>query len=101
MTDLQIKIFALVSQIPKGRISTYQLIAQKLGNKNLVRVVGSSLKKNPSLIKVPCHRVVRSDQKVGNYCLGLAKKKKLLQNEDILIKGDKIVNFKNCLYHFN
>jgi len=47
-----------------------------------------------------CHRVVKSDKKVGNYCLGIAKKIKLLQNEGIEIKGDKIVNFKNCLYRF-
>jgi len=101
MTSLEQKILALVSQIPKGKITTYQIIAHKIGNKNLARAVGNALNKNPQLITIPCHRVVRNDQKVGNYAKGLAKKIKLLQNEGILINGEKIANFYSCLYHFN
>jgi len=60
----------------------------------------NAVHKNLKIIKVPCHRVVRTDGRVGNYRLGLAKKIKLLQNEGIKIKGDKIANFKSYLYHF-
>jgi len=60
----------------------------------------NAVHKNLKIIKVPCHRVVKSDGQVGNYCLGLAKKIKLLQNEGIKIKGNKIVDFKSYLYYF-
>lgn len=101
MTKLQSSILAIISQIPSGKITTYKEIAQKLGDCKLARVVGNTLPLNPDLIKVPCHRVVRNDQKVGNYVLGVAKKIKLLQNEGILIKGEKIANFDSYLYKFN
>jgi len=42
MTDLTKKIFKYVKQIPKGKLTTYQILAKKLGNKKLARVVGSS-----------------------------------------------------------
>ena len=95
------KILALVKQIPQGKITTYQILGLKLGNKSLARVVGNALHKNSQPIKIPCHRVVRKDKKVGNYSLGLAKKIKLLQNEGISIKEDKIANFTSYLYNFN
>lgn len=101
MTELEVKILDLVKQIPKGQITTYSLLALKLGKKELARVVGNTLNKNQQLIVIPCHRVVRNDQKVGNYQLGVAKKIKLLQNEGISIKGDKIADFTSYLYKFN
>ncbi len=101
MTELELKILELVGQIPKGKVTTYSILGLKLGKKDLARMVGNTLNKNQELIKIPCHRVVRSDQKVGNYQSGVAKKIKLLQNEGISIKGDKIANFASCLYNFN
>ena len=101
MTDLQKKILVLVSQVPLGKITTYQDIAIKLGNHKLARVVGNTLHKNPHLITIPCHRVVRLDHQVGNYRQGLAKKVNLLQNEGIKIEGEKIANFASYLYDFN
>lgn len=100
MTNLEEKILSLVSKIPKGKVTTYGLIALKIGDKHLARVVGNAVHKNLNLIKIPCHRVVKSNGQVGNYRLGLAKKRKLLQNEDIKIKGDKIVNFLSYFYRF-
>ena len=100
MTKLEKKILALVSQIPKGKVTTYKILALKLGDGYLARFVGNTVHKNPNLFKIPCHRVVKTNGQVGNYCLGLAKKIKLLQNESIKIKGDKIANFKSYLYHF-
>lgn len=101
MNKLIDKVLPIVSQIPRGKVVTYQQIAQKIGHKGLARAVGNALHRNPYLIKIPCHRVVRSDHKVGNYALGLAKKIKLLQNEGIIIKQGKVANFHSCLYRFN
>ena len=100
MTNLERNILSLVSKIPKGKVTTYRLIALKIGDSCLARVVGNAVHKNPKIIKIPCHRVVKNNGEVGNYQLGLAKKIKLLQNEGIKIKGNKIVNYKSYLYYF-
>ena len=100
MTNFEKKVLDLVKEIPLGKITTYQVLALKLGKKTFCRSVGNALNKNKNLLKIPCHRVVRSDRKAGNYRLGLAKKIKLLQNEGVSIKGGKIVNFESCFYNF-
>ncbi len=100
MTIFENKVLSLVSKIPIGKVSTYQLIAAKIGNKSLARAVGNALHKNPCLIKVPCHRVIKSNGSIGGYAKGLAKKAQLLQNEGIIIKGGNVANLAKYLYHF-
>ncbi|MBN1326050.1 MGMT family protein [Candidatus Falkowbacteria bacterium] len=98
MINFQKQVFNLVKKIPKGRVTTYKILAEKLDNKNLARAVGNALNKNPQLIKVPCHRVINSDGYIGGYKLGQAKKLKLLSKEGVIFKNNKIINFD--LYKF-
>ncbi len=60
-------VYALCRQVPKGKVTTYKSIAQKLGTTSY-RAVGQALKRNPSAPDVPCHRVIKSDGCVGGYC---------------------------------
>lgn len=60
------KVYFYTSKIPKGKVSTYKLIAQKCGTK-AYRVVGQILSRNPYAPTVPCHRVIRSDGHVGGF----------------------------------
>ena len=69
--------------IPRGRVSTYQLIAAHLGKKNGARAVGNALAQNPFPLIVPCHRAVRSDRRLGGYQGGLEMKRALLEHEGI------------------
>ncbi len=55
-----IKLYELLKQIPKGKVTTYKALADKLRTKGY-RAVGQIVGKNPNAPKVPCHRVVRSD----------------------------------------
>jgi len=91
--------YKLLECIPKGSITTYAEIAKALDSK-AYRAVGSAMAKNKNLIIIPCHRVVRSDAKVGEYALGKEKKIALLKKEGITVKDDKVVNFDALLYHF-
>ncbi len=70
-------------KIPKGKVLTYKQLAQKIGNPNASRAVGSALAKNPFAPYVPCHRVIRSDGGMGGYSAegGIARKKQMLQKE--------------------
>ncbi|MCX6740126.1 MAG: MGMT family protein [Candidatus Parcubacteria bacterium] len=101
MTEFEKNVFNLVKKIPKGKVATYQILAKKLGNIKLARAVGNALPKNSHFIIIPCHRVVKTSGKVGNYVLGVAKKIKLLHNEGIRIKRGKIADLAKCLYYFN
>lgn len=91
MTKFIQKVLTIVKKIPKGKVMTYKEVALKLGNRNLARAVGQALKRNPYPIVIPCHRVIRSDGKIGGYALGVDKKKRLLKKEGIIIIGDKVI----------
>ena len=61
-----VKVYNLLKQIPRGRVTTYKSLAQALHSK-AYRAVGQILKKNPCAPLVPCHRVVKSDGTIGGY----------------------------------
>ena len=69
--------------IPRGRVSTYGLIARHLGKPGASRAVGNALATNPFPLIVPCHRAVRSDGGLGGFQGGPAMKRALLEREGI------------------
>lgn len=81
MMTFKEKVFAVVRKIPKGKVLTYKEVAKLAGSPGASRVVGSILKTNFNP-DIPCHRVIRSDGKIGNYNRGGAvQKRTLLVNE--------------------
>ena len=80
-TDFQKRVWRALLEIPFGEVRSYKQIAQQVGNPNAYRAVGSAVGKNPINFIIPCHRVIRSDGKLGGYGLGIDLKKKLLQME--------------------
>lgn len=91
--------YRLLRRVPRGKITTYQEIAHALGSK-AYRAVGQAMAKNPHAPKVPCHRVIRSDGRLGGYAGGVNKKTALLKKEGLTIKKCCVVNFKKRLYKF-
>lgn len=59
VTEFQSRVYALLKQIPKGRISTYAEMAKALGSSP--RAVGGALRVNPFAPEVPCHRIIQAD----------------------------------------
>jgi methylated-DNA-[protein]-cysteine S-methyltransferase len=99
MTLFSQKIYALAAQIPKGKVTTYKLLAKKLHTK-AYRAVGNAIHKNPYWPKVPCHRVVKSNGQVGGFASGTKKKIALLKKEGIMIKNGKVVDFESKIFRF-
>jgi methylated-DNA-[protein]-cysteine S-methyltransferase len=99
MKTLKQKVLELTRKIPEGKITTYKIIAQKL-KCNAYRAVGNALNKNKTPVIIPCHRVVNNDGRIGGYSAGVHKKNLLLKKEGIIVKNNKIINFKNKLYKF-
>ncbi len=59
-------VLAVVRAIPRGSVLTYADVAGKAGFAKAARAVGSLMKGNHDA-DIPCHRVVRSDGRVGAY----------------------------------
>ena len=92
------KVYNLCRKIPKGKISTYKILAKKLNTK-AYRTVGQTLNKNPYR-NVPCHRIVGSSSHLTGFATGLKNKSKLLEREGIKIKNNKVLDFEKVLYKF-
>ncbi|MBI4709270.1 MAG: MGMT family protein [Candidatus Portnoybacteria bacterium] len=90
MIEFQKRVYNIVKRIPRGKVLSYKQVAAKLGNKKLARAVGNALNKNRDP-KVPCHRVIRSDGKIGGYAWGTKKKTKTLKKEGVRIEKDRII----------
>jgi O-6-methylguanine DNA methyltransferase len=67
--DFSSRVYAVVARIPRGKTMTYKQVAAKAGNPAAARAVGTLMSKNYNP-KIPCHRVIRSDGKIGNYNRG-------------------------------
>jgi len=84
----------LLLLIPMGKVTSYSSLAALMGTSP--RAVGRLLSKNDELVKYPCHRVVRSDGRLGGYALGASFKRKLLELEGVEFCDDGRV----CREHF-
>jgi O-6-methylguanine DNA methyltransferase len=82
-TSFQKKVWDELVKIPFGAKTSYQKIAQMIGNDKAVRAVGTAVGSNPISIVVPCHRVLTSRDTIGGYAGGLLAKQLLLQTENI------------------
>jgi len=80
-TEFEQLVYRAAARIPKGTTQTYQWIATQIRRPRAVRAVGNALGRNPFMPAVPCHRVVRSDGRLGGYAGGPARKRELLRRE--------------------
>jgi O-6-methylguanine DNA methyltransferase len=68
----------------------YKKVAFLIGSSRAWRAVGNVLNTNKNS-KIPCHRVIKSDGKIGGYRYGIKKKIALLKKEGVLVKRRRIV----------
>ncbi len=82
-TEFQIKVWEEISKIPYGETRTYKDLATAIGKPYSSRAVANACGKNPYVQEIPCHRVIRSDGKIGGYSGegGVKKKAELLKAE--------------------
>ena len=91
------QVFEQVKRIPKGKVATYGQISNQFKILNLkikidARIVGWVLHANKDP-KVPCHRMIKSDGRLGGYSGGAKKKEVLLRKEGVETINRKIKNF--------
>lgn len=98
-TPFQQACYDLLLQVPAGYVTTYAEIAHALGTK-AYQAVGSAMHHNPHPVIVPCHRVVNRNGRLGQYAFGAEQKKRLLEQEGIVIVAGKVQDFERVLYRF-
>ena len=97
-TEFEKKVLVTTFKIPKGKISTYKRIAEKVGRPRAYRAVATALRKNPLHPIVPCHRVVRSDGRFGGEEKRAKTRRKLVMKEGIPIKNGRIKITEDILF---
>nr|AIF06262.1 methylated-DNA--protein-cysteine methyltransferase (MGMT, ogt) [uncultured marine thaumarchaeote KM3_190_E06] len=97
---LSTRVYTKLLQVPEGKVTTYGDLAKAVGLENGQRIIGTIMKKNPFPGIVPCHRVVKSDSKIGGFVYGERVKSQMLVKEGIKIKDGKIVDFAKEKFYF-
>ncbi|MBW2971516.1 MGMT family protein [Candidatus Woesearchaeota archaeon] len=98
-------VWEMCKRIPEGSVSTYGELARALNTK-AYQAVGNAMNKNPRGAwntsgpeRVPCHRVVNSDGRVGGFARGTEAKIALLEKEGVEVRNNK-VDLKRYLFRF-
>ena len=122
-TAFQRLVYAALLEIPRGRVTTYKILADHLsaagtgksvcgGKHRLCRAVGQALRRNPFAPKVPCHRVIASDLTPGGFSAGgetsskggrstpIRRKLMLLAKEGVKFKKGRLAD-PAMIYFFN
>lgn len=82
VTPFRRSVLEATAAIPHGQVRSYGWLAGSIGNTGAVRAVGSAMATNPVPLIVPCHRVVRSDGRIGAYSLGGPEFKRTLLDHE-------------------
>lgn len=82
LTAFQRRVLEEVRRIPRGAVRSYADVARAVGRPGAARAVGQVMASNPVPLFVPCHRVIRSDGRLGEYSGGGPEmKRRLLELE--------------------
>lgn len=80
------RIYQVVAHIPRGKVASYGLVAILAGRVGAARAVGAAMREVPRHLKLPCHRVIKSD---GSLCpphVFRGNQKQLLASEGVLVE---------------
>ncbi len=97
------KVYAVVKQIPTGKVTSYGAIAAYLGTPKSARMVGWAMNAAHNNPEIPAHRVVnRNGLLTGkHYFQGTNLMQQLLENEGIKVVDNQIQNFDTVFWNPN
>ncbi|PZX95040.1 cysteine methyltransferase [Flavobacterium aquariorum] len=94
------RVYAVVRQIPYGKVTSYGAIARVLGSARSARMVGWAMNAAHNLEDVPAHRVVnRKGLLTGKHHFdGTNLMQQLLESEGIIVEDNQIMNFESVFW---
>ena len=92
-------VYAVVRQVPRGRVTSYGAIAHYLGTRGSARMVGWAMNQAHGT-DVPAHRVVnRTGLLTGKHHFGAPDRmQQLLEAEGVAVQDDKVQNFEKLFW---
>ena len=87
LTDFQRAVYARLSDIEFGELTTYGTIASEIGRPGSARAVGQAVGANPISLVIPCHRVVGANGRLTGFGSGVPNKVRLLHLEGVGTTG--------------
>ena len=96
MTAFQNKVYESLQLVPKGKVTTYKLLAMHI-DCGSCQAVGQALRRNPFAPRVPCHRVIASDLTIGGFAGNrtgpeIKRKLALLKSEGVHFKDGHLID---------
>ncbi len=85
------RVRKVVQDIPSGQVLSYAEVAARSGFPCAARAVGTLMKKNYDPA-VPCHRVICSDGRLGQYNRGVGVKERRLRQEGVLVEHGRVLS---------
>jgi O-6-methylguanine DNA methyltransferase len=76
-----LRVLEACARIPMGEVRSYADLAAEAGNPKATRAVGNAMATNCVPLLIPCHRVILSDGRLGNYGGGVELKQWLIDRE--------------------
>jgi methylated-DNA-protein-cysteine methyltransferase-like protein len=94
------RVYAVVKQIPYGRVTSYGAIAKYLGTARSARMVGWAMNASHTIEDVPAHRVVNKQGLLtGKHHFGGTNlMQQLLENEGVVVIDNQIQNLDTYLW---
>jgi AraC family transcriptional regulator, regulatory protein of adaptative response / methylated-DNA-[protein]-cysteine methyltransferase len=80
-TAFQMRVWRYLQTIPSGNVESYAEVASAIGRPAAARAVAQACARNPAALLIPCHRVIRGTGELGGYRWGVARKRRLIDNE--------------------
>jgi O-6-methylguanine DNA methyltransferase len=100
LTAFEQAVLRKTREIPRGQVRPYGWVAREIGHAAAVRAVGTALAHNPIPYFIPCHRVVRTDGKIGQYSGGGPRaKRQILTLEGVRLKRLEELARSGVRYH--
>ncbi len=97
--DIWQSTYDIISQVPKGRITTYGAVARALGDIIASRFVGLAVSQNENRCRVPFHRVISSNGQIGGHSRNSSERKSaLLEVEGIDVSSGKVHDLESVLF---
>ena len=89
------KVYAIVRQIPSGKVASYGMVALLAGRLGAARAVGRAMRDVPRRLKLPCHRVIKSDGSLTEEIFA-GKQRRTLEREGVQFKNSGRVDMERC-----
>lgn len=90
--DIDEAVYAVVRQIPRGRVAAYGWVAERVGLVRGARRVGRALRLLPASRRLPWHRVVNASGRISlpRGSSGAQRQRSLLEREGIVFRSGRI-----------